>query len=121
MSANCGILSCCQGEVKLPPKRIPKEAPRLFLNLLNSEPVLTRLVRAVSPPTLHFTSTHVRTPTPSPSSTPIHKHLPVALSKLSKPERRVGVGGELGPDFSAAEEPEGPMGYSGYQPPILQY
>lgn len=74
---------------------------------------------SIPPPSTLHPLTRARPP-PPPLPYP-NISLPVSLSKLSKPERRVGVGGELGPDFSAAEEPEGPMGYSGYQPPILQY
>lgn len=97
MSVNSGILSCCRGEVKRPPMRIWRKPP-LVSKLVKHRDGVNMLCSSTTaqPPPTH-THTH-------PSSTTIPKHSPFR----SWVNLQSSGGGELGPDFSAVEEPGGP-------------
>lgn len=95
MSVNCGIFSCCQRRGEAASEEDMKEAPRLSLNLLNSELVLTRFVQAIPhnlPPSLPL---FLLTPPPSSSSLYIHSlscsctnpHTPTHPSSTSIPKQ----------------------------------
>lgn len=99
MSVNCGIFSCCQGRGEAASEEDMKEAPRLSLNLLNSELVLTRFVQAMphnlplppflpsripsSPPPRLLTSTHSLTH--AQTHTHEHTHSPLPYPNTRHP------------------------------------
>lgn len=92
MSIKCGILSCCQAEVKQPPMRIWRK-PWHVSSLVKHRDGVNMLCsnNTAQPPHTH---------TPPPLSYP---NIPPLFQSWVNLQRR-----ELGPDFSAVEEPEGP-------------